>query len=100
MSRKKEAYKKRSTSALELFQKLFSSDSETNSDKESPKRNRSLKGLQKTPWIEVKQQSQDSASEKKQDEASVKNLTNREAKNVNGKMSFTVLFLFLVLSGK
>jgi len=54
VSRRKEAHKQRSSSAIETFQKLLSSDSETNSDRGSGTRRRSLKNLQKTPWIQSK----------------------------------------------
>ena len=63
IAKRKEAYKRRSKSAMEMFQKLFSSDSETASDGGSATRKRSLKNLQKTPWSESKETKIKSSSE-------------------------------------
>lgn len=69
IAKRKEAYKRRSKSAMEIFQKLFSSDSETGSDKESAAKRRSLKNLQKTPWSESKEAMRSSSSESERNQS-------------------------------
>ncbi|XP_065069340.1 uncharacterized protein LOC135694496 [Rhopilema esculentum] len=76
--KKKDAVRRRSKGAMELFHKLFSSDSETASDRESPTKRRSIKALQKSPWNERKEINKQSSSDNEKTGRIRKNVENRQ----------------------
>ena len=81
--KKKDAARRRSKGAMELFHKLFSSDSETASDKESPTKRRSVKALQKSPWNERKEIKKQSSSDNEKTGRIRKSFEDRQGKTIN-----------------